>query len=112
GDSGDDESGPRLAQEEPDANGYGQAEPDHEEPVAWIEQAPQRQRSLQVGRRIDAFRGRPVEDAQALLENQGEAEGEQELVDRRAPQDETQGGGIRESPQRADPDPHPAKRRA
>src|SRR5215471_1867409 len=109
-DSADDESGPRLAQEEPDAYGDGQAEPDHEEPVARIEQAPQRQRALQVGRRIDAFRSRPVEDAQALLENQGEAEGEQELVDRRAPIDEAQGGGLDDRPERADHGRHEQER--
>src|SRR5262249_35099078 len=57
-------------------------------------------------RRVDAFRSRPVEDAQRLLEDQGEAEGEQELIDRRPPINEAQGGGLDERPERADPRRH------
>src|SRR5882672_4016024 len=79
--------------------------------TARIEQGPQRDRSLEIRGRVEALRGRPVEDAQSLLENEGEPECQQELVDRRATVDEAQRGRLEKRAEGTDDGRHDDERR-
>src|SRR5574341_2075458 len=95
-DGADDQAGPGALQEEPHPEPDRDAEDHEEQPVARVEGAGDLDRPLQERRRLDALRGRAVEDAHALLEDERQPEGEQELVDRRPAVDEPERRGLQQ----------------
>src|SRR5439155_14053539 len=91
GDRAHEEAGARSREEKPERQTDGTAGSDEEEPIARIESAAELDGTLEEEGRIDRPRGHAIEDAHALLQDQREAKGEEELVDRRPAVDEAEG---------------------